>query len=161
MEVFIVSNRRYPSHPIPAVSVVVVGSKGVLLARRDKAPGRGLWSVPGGGVELGETQREAAVREVNEETGVKCIVLNLINTFDYISRDDSDAVEFHFLLNQYLAKAVTEKTRAETLDGEVKWFHPDKLPPDIANPRIAELIGSQREAILKLMAESHTSDAIS
>ncbi len=45
------SKRRYPCFPIPGVGAIVVGSKGVLLVRRDKDPGKGLWSIPGGGVE--------------------------------------------------------------------------------------------------------------
>ena len=49
------SARRYPAFPIPGVGAVVLGSKGVLLVRRDKDPGKGLWSIPGGGVEVGET----------------------------------------------------------------------------------------------------------
>lgn len=147
------NDRRYPLHPVPGVGAIVVGSKGVLLARRDKAPGEGLWSIPGGGVEIGETQKEAVVREIKEETGVDCVVLELVGTYDYIAHDESGATEFHFLLNHYLAKAITENTMAETPEGEVAWFHPDDLPPDMANERIASLIASQRSAILRLMAE--------
>ena len=62
------NERRYPQLPIPGVGVIVVGLKGVLLARRDKDPAKGLWSIPGGGVELGETQESTVIREVEEET---------------------------------------------------------------------------------------------
>ncbi len=43
------SKRRYPCFPIPGVGAIVIGSKGVILVRRDKDPGKGLWSIPGGG----------------------------------------------------------------------------------------------------------------
>ncbi len=152
------SDRRYPVHPIPGVGAIVIGTKGILLARRDKAPGTGLWSIPGGGVELGETQIESVIREVKEETGVDCEVLELVSTYDLITKDDIGAIEYHFLLNHYLAKAITQKTRPENDDGEVGWFHPDKLPPDMASPRIETLISSQRKRILSIMKDLKSSN---
>ena len=147
------SGRRYPTLPIPGVGAIVVGSHGVLLGRRDKAPGQGLWSIPGGGVELGETQETSVVREVEEETGVRCKVLEFVSTVDLITRDSTGNVEFHFILNHYLARALTENTRPEYKGGEVGWFHPDNLPLDVADQRIAELILSVREKILGLMSD--------
>jgi len=154
------SDRRYPSHPIPGVGAVVVGSQGVLLARRDKPPGKGLWSIPGGGVEIGETQMESVKREVEEETGVQCEVLELISTFDFITKDDAGAIEFHFLLNHYFARAVTEEVRPEHPDGEVGWFHPDRLPLDLASSGIEALIKSQRLRILSLMKDANSVSVI-
>ena len=145
------NDRRYPQFPIPGVGAIVVGAQGVLLARRDKDPGKGLWSFPGGGVEIGETQETSIIREVEEETGVKCEIVEFVNTVDLITRDDTGKVEFHFLLNHYLARALTENTKPETEDGEVGWFHPDNLPPDMANQQITDLILSVRESIFKLI----------
>ncbi|KXH73843.1 MAG: hypothetical protein AM326_10325 [Candidatus Thorarchaeota archaeon SMTZ-45] len=148
------NERRYPSIPIPGVGAIVVGQKGVLLARRDKDPGKGLWSIPGGGVELGETQEASVIREVEEETGVECEVVDFVSTADLITRDSSGAVEFHFLLNHFLARAITEKIRSETEEGEVNWFHPDSLPDDMASQRIVDLIQSVHDRILVIMNET-------
>jgi ADP-ribose pyrophosphatase YjhB (NUDIX family) len=49
----------------------------LLLIRRAHEPGRGLWSLPGGRVEPGETEHEAVVREIAEETGLTVRVLRL------------------------------------------------------------------------------------
>ena len=133
------NDRRYPKHPIPGVGAIVVGRRGILLARRDKDPAKGLWSFPGGGVE--------------EETGIKCEIVDFVSTADLITKDASGQIEFHFLLNHFLARALTEETRPETEDGEVAWFHPDNLPSDMANQRIVDIILSVRVKILGLMNE--------
>lgn len=63
---------------VPAVGAVVRDDRDrVLLVRRGHDPGRGLWSVPGGRVRPGESARDAVVREVEEETGVRIVVTGL------------------------------------------------------------------------------------
>jgi hypothetical protein len=79
--------------------------------------------------------------------------LDFVSTADLITKDSSGTIEFHFLLNHFLAKALTEDTRPETEDGEVGWFHPDDLPEDMANQRIIDLILSVREKIMEIMYE--------
>jgi ADP-ribose pyrophosphatase YjhB (NUDIX family) len=56
---------------IPCVGAVVVHEGRLLVVRRGQEPGRGLWSVPGGRVEAGETLAAACEREVFEETGLR------------------------------------------------------------------------------------------
>jgi 8-oxo-dGTP diphosphatase len=147
------SDRIYPTRPIMGVGAIVVGEKGVLLARRDKNPGEGLWSIPGGAVELGETQEQAAVRETKEETGVDCDVIDFVDTVDLVTKDSLGRVQYHFILNYFLARALTYETRPELPSGEVKWFHPDHLPPDVVDGRITNLILSLRDRIADLMRE--------
>ena len=139
------NDRRYPSFPIPGVGAVVFGTQGVLLVRRHKEPGKGLWSVPGGGVEVGETQVDAVRREVFEETGVECTVSKFLSTYDVIIPDTSNNIEFHFLLNHYLAKAETEKIRSEVPEAEVSWFRLNALPVEEMPPEIIELIENGRK----------------
>lgn len=57
---------------VPCVGAIVLdGARRLLLVRRRNDPGRGLWSVPGGRVEPGETVAAAVEREVLEETGLR------------------------------------------------------------------------------------------
>jgi ADP-ribose pyrophosphatase YjhB (NUDIX family) len=60
-----------PAPAVPCVGAVVHDREGrLLLIRRGHDPGRGLWSLPGGRVEAGESPRQAVEREVREETGL-------------------------------------------------------------------------------------------
>jgi 8-oxo-dGTP diphosphatase len=61
-----------PLPEVPCVGAVVHDTQGrLLLIRRGHAPSAGLWSVPGGRMEAGESQAQAVVREVAEETGLR------------------------------------------------------------------------------------------
>jgi len=62
--------RAYPERPYLAVSAAIVRDGKILVVRRARAPARGLYSLPGGVVEIGETLTEAVTREVSEETGM-------------------------------------------------------------------------------------------
>ncbi|MHA1577782.1 MAG: NUDIX hydrolase [Candidatus Thorarchaeota archaeon] len=141
------STRRYPTFPVPGVGAVVLGSEGVLLVRRVKDPGKGLWSIPGGGVEVGETQKEAVIREVQEETGIECEVMELVNTADVILHDSNGQVEFHYLLNHYLARAVGGTIQKESPKAEVSWFYLDKLPEEEMPPQIIKIIQTARNLL--------------
>jgi len=141
------SARRYPAFPIPGVGAVVLGSEGVLLVRRDKDPGKGLWSIPGGGVEVGETQADAVIREVQEETGIECEVVELVSTADVILHDSEGRVEFHYLLNHYLTRAVGGEIKQESVEAEVSWFNLDELPEEEMPPQIIRVIQDARNLL--------------
>ena len=65
-------HRFYYLNPVPAACCVVSDGQGkVLFVQRAVEPAKGLWSLPGGFVELGETTEEAALRELEEETGLR------------------------------------------------------------------------------------------
>lgn len=90
--------------PIPAVGVVCLrtgadGGDEVLLIRRGKPPREGEWSLPGGRIERGETVRDAALRELVEETGVEARLLDLIEVVDGLF-----GPEHHFVLIDFLAE---------------------------------------------------------
>lgn len=58
-------------NPIPAAAVVVIDSdRRLLLVKRSVEPGKGLWCLPGGFMEIGETPERCALRELKEETGL-------------------------------------------------------------------------------------------
>ena len=66
---------------IPCVGAVIKDDQGrLLLIKRGHAPGAGLWSLPGGRIEPGETDTEALVREIREETGLAVEAGGLLGT---------------------------------------------------------------------------------
>ena len=73
---------------IPCVGAVIKDDRGrLLLIKRGHAPGAGLWSLPGGRIEPGETDAEALVREMREETGLVIDPGQLIGTVRRPARD--------------------------------------------------------------------------
>ena len=86
------------------VGAVIVQDGEVLIVKRKYDPLAGQWSLPGGGVELGETLEESIVREMLEETGLRIEVGPVIEVFDRITRDDKGDVQYHFVLVDYLCR---------------------------------------------------------
>jgi mutator protein MutT len=108
---------------VPAVGVVVVRDDGrVLLARRRNPPSEGLWSLPGGRLELGETISECARREVREECGIECEPLEVFHAVDRIHLDSEGRVRFHYLIVDVLARWTSGQPAAGTDASEVGWF---------------------------------------
>ena len=69
-EHIIASKKKYGSGPFVTVDAVVTARQHVLLVRRGRAPGKGLWAIPGGFLELHERVQQGALRELREETGL-------------------------------------------------------------------------------------------
>ncbi len=114
-------SRAYPERPLVGVGVVVCKGDQVLLVRRAKAPRRGQWSLPGGAQKLGETVRQAAIREVREETGLEVALTTLLDAVDSISRDAAGRVHYHYTLVDFAAEWRAGEPTAGGDAAEVRW----------------------------------------
>lgn len=99
------SRREYPECARVGVGAVVLDGDLVLLVKRGGATLPGKWSIPGGLVELGETTREAVVREIAEECGIEIELVDVCGVLDRVVRDTEGRVRYHWVLVDYLAVA--------------------------------------------------------
>ncbi len=102
--------------PVPGVSTLTLRDDKVLLVRRAKKAGYGLWSLPGGHIETGEPARDAALRELAEETGVTARLDRHI-----IHRDANDTVVFHYVISVFLCHWQCGDAVAATDVSDVMW----------------------------------------
>ena len=119
------SSRAYPNRPIPGVGAVVLREVEerieVLLIRRGSEPMAGGWSLPGGAIELGESIREACVRETLEETGLTVEPLAEVETVDIIQRDATGRVQYHYVVVDILCRVLGGQLLSGTDASEVAW----------------------------------------
>jgi ADP-ribose pyrophosphatase YjhB (NUDIX family) len=116
----------------PGVAGVIQNGAGrILLQRRSD---NGLWALPGGSVEIGESVREAIVREVREETGLSVEVVRLIGVYSdprtqLVRYPDGNVV--HYISSLFACRIVAGELRTceETLD--LQFFDPAYLPDDL------------------------------
>lgn len=116
--------RLYPDQPIVGVGGVILDRGKILLEKRKNEPSRGKWTLPGGLVDLGERLEHAVMREVEEETCLKCVreeVPRLIDVVDNIDLDEIGKVKYHFVIIDYMIK-VRDTTFKVASDAEdLKW----------------------------------------
>ena len=114
------ANRTYPESPRVGVGALVIHEDKVLLVRRGVAPNEGLWAVPGGSLELGETLQAGAERETLEETGIEVKAKKPVYAFDYIERDEK-GVRFHFVIIDLWADYMSGEPVGSDDALEAKW----------------------------------------
>jgi 8-oxo-dGTP diphosphatase len=117
-------SREYAPQARLAVSAVIFHEGRVLLVRRAKEPGKGLYSLPGGGLRLGETLAEAVCREVKEETGLVVSAGPLVTTTERILRDEEGSIRFHYVILTYVAHYQGGTAAASGDADEVFWATP-------------------------------------
>ena len=114
-------SREYPSRPFCGVGVVVRRDDHVLLVQRGNPPRRGDWGIPGGVVELGETLREAAQREIREECGIEVQVGELLDTFEVMQRDDVGRLQYHYVIIDFAAEYISGDVHAASDVLDARW----------------------------------------
>src|SRR4051794_39622769 len=120
-------SRSYPERPVVGVGVVVWRDGKILLIQRGRAPRLGQWSLPGGGQQLGETTEQAARREVQEETALSLVRIELLTVVDLVERDAASAIQYHYTLIDFVAQAGPGEARAGDDAAAVGWFAPDEI----------------------------------
>ena len=132
--------RSYPSRPYLAVSAAIIRDGKVLIVRRARPPAYGVFTLPGGGVEAGETLREAVIREVMEETALTIEPLALAGYREAIARDADGKVERHFVILPFAARFIAGDVvlNEELADG--RWLVPSELAGLKTTEGLAEIV---------------------
>jgi len=115
-----------PTHPVPAVLAVVARQGRVLLVRRANPPYAGRWGFPGGHIEWGESTQAAAVRELQEETGVRAIPGDVLTALDVITPAEGER-QHHFVLIAVRCQWVAGEGVANDDALDLGWFSPQEI----------------------------------
>ena len=120
-------------YPRPAVTADIIILKKstnesfVLLIERKHPPYEGMWALPGGFLNMDETLEEAALRELQEETGITGVMLEQFHTYSEVNRDPRHRTITTVFIG-YLNDNTIEPEAGDDA-AEVKWFALEKLPP--------------------------------
>lgn len=123
-----------PETPKIMVDVVIPSEDGVVLIRRGSEPYEGMWALPGGFVEVGETVENAAVREAKEETNLDVELERLVGVYSEPGRDPRG----HNVSVTFLAHATGGEPEAATDADEVSVLDPAEVELAFDHRKIIE-----------------------
>jgi 8-oxo-dGTP diphosphatase len=116
------NERFYPNRPWLGVGGIVFQEDRVLLIKRGQEPGLGIWSIPGGAVDVGETVERAVQREIKEETGLEVEVRDLVAVFERIQPDPEGKIFYHYVVLDYLCLVQGGCLKADSDAAEAGFF---------------------------------------
>ena len=121
---------QYP-RPLVTVDVVVFTSQttrqDVLLIQRGQEPFQGAWALPGGFVEMDESLEEAAIRELEEETGLEVVYLEQLQTYGDPGRDPRGRV-ISVAYCTLLPSRSIQHIQGGGDASQARWYPVDELP---------------------------------
>jgi ADP-ribose pyrophosphatase YjhB (NUDIX family) len=135
------NDRLFPARPILAVSAAVFRQRRVLIVRRARAPLIGHFSLPGGGVEVGETLAAAVARELMEEVGVGAEIVAFNRHVEAIIHE-GNRVRTHFVIASFVARWTTGEPRLSDEVDAVDWIDPNEGLPSPTTPGLDEILAS-------------------
>lgn len=112
----------------------------MLLIRRAREPARGLYTLPGGRVEAGETLVEAVMREVREETALIIEVIGLAGTREAMPRDADGRLAGHFVILPFAARWASGEVAMNGEIDDAHWIAPGELSRFQTTPGLAEIV---------------------
>jgi 8-oxo-dGTP diphosphatase len=139
--------RSYPERPYLAVSAAIVRDGHVLVVQRARAPAAGLFTLPGGVVEVGETLLEAVMREVREETSLTIEPVALAGFREAIARDGDGRVERHFVILPFAARWLAGEPRLSEELSDARWLRPADLATLPTTPGLAAIVATAFERL--------------
>jgi 8-oxo-dGTP diphosphatase len=142
------NTRIYPTRPYLAVSAAIFRDSRVLIVRRARPPAHGLYTLPGGGVELGETLEQAVIREVREETALDIAPVDLVGYRQAIARDGAGRVERHFVILPFAARFIGGEISLNEELAEAHWLAPADISSLKTTEGLAQIVAAASERIV-------------
>jgi len=143
-------SRSYPTRPYLAVSAAIFHAGRVLIVRRGAPPMQGIYTLPGGGVEVGETLEQAVVREVREETGLAIAPVALAGYRQVIARDAEGRIECHFVILPFAARYLAGEISLNAELAEAAWLWPGEISGLNTTEGLADIVSAARAHIAAL-----------
>ena len=119
--------REYPETPLVGMGAVILDQGRVVLVKRKFPPLAGEWSIPGGRLKIGETQREGVVREAREETGLTVDPVELLGVYDGLLRDEAGRILYHYVLIDFLCRRIAGELQVGGDAGDARWFCQEEI----------------------------------
>jgi len=119
--------RKYPDRPFVAVSAAIIRDGRVLVVQRAQPPMRGVFTLPGGVVEAGETLHQALVREIDEEVGMAIEPVALAGHREVIARDAEGRAERHFIILAFAARWISGEPKLNHELADARWMQPAEI----------------------------------
>lgn len=130
------------SNPIDCVGVICFRGEDVLLIKRGTPPRKGEWSIPGGRIEANETQRDAALRELFEETGIMAALESKVATID------AQFENYNYRLHDYAARWISGEPQFGDDAVDARFVSPEDLDDLGMWPKTREVIETARQSLL-------------
>jgi 8-oxo-dGTP diphosphatase len=139
-----VASPAQPSHPQLAVSAAIFRDHRILLVRRAKSPARGLYSLPGGRVEFGETLHTALYREVDEETALRIDIAGLAGWREVVPGMGGGG---HYLIMSFAARWIAGEPMLNDEHDDFRWLAPEALDDLRVTDGLPEIIAAARRVL--------------
>jgi ADP-ribose pyrophosphatase YjhB (NUDIX family) len=138
----VADDRLYPQRPYLAVSAAILRDGKVLIVRRARKPALGVYTLPGGVVEAGETLEEAVRREVREETALDIEPVALAGHREVIIRDAQARTERHFVILCFASRWLSGEPQLNDELDEARWIDPQELAGLKTTEGLAEIVAA-------------------
>jgi 8-oxo-dGTP diphosphatase len=145
--------RTYPRRPYLGVSVAVFRAGRVLLARRNKPPYAGAFSLPGGLVEVGETLETAALRELREEVHINARIIAFNRHLESIDRDSAGKIRHHYVIASFVGEWIAGEAKPGPEAAEAVWVELARLSGLDCTPHIVAVVEAAQRALTRVQLE--------
>ena len=122
-----VTTRMAARRPVTCASILAIRGNRALVVKRGKEPSKGLWALPGGSQEFGETLEHAAIRELGEETGLVAHSASFLTMLEPMRVNDEGEIISHYVLAVFITRDVEGEALAADDAEEVRWISLDDL----------------------------------